>query len=454
MSALSLALLGGFKLQTETGDAVPARQKRVQALLGYLAMHPGQAQRRDKLATLLWSRSDDEHARQSLRQTIRELRKSPQLANHAGLIVTPEAITMADDAFTIDVADFKRLAKAEAVDSLEQALELYQGEFLEGLALNEPVFEEWLSEIRRELSDTALHVMLKLLDAYERDGAAEAGLRIARRILVLDRFQETAHRAVMRCLDRLDRRTEAIQHYKACSETLKTELGVDPADATVTLYREIMKSSGEGWPDDSEADARTPYLDKILPLTARAKLARFSSFSAIAVLFLAIAIVGQIADFEPQSSNPVGWTGDVGPSELSLPTGPTIAVLPFDNLSDDPEQDYFADGITEDIITALSRFQTLHVFGSPTTFSYRDQNLDARSIGTAIGARFVLQGSVRQSKELVRIGVQLIDTSSGAQLWGRQYDRDLTTEDIFANWVSTSLSYPLHLVSEAAMTAD
>ena len=225
-------------------------------------MHPGQAQRRDKLATLLWSRSDDEHARQSLRQTIRELRKSPQLANHAGLIVTPEAITMADDAFTIDVADFKRLAKAEAVDSLEQALELYQGEFLEGLALNEPVFEEWLSEIRRELSDTALHVMLKLLDAYERDGAAEAGLRIARRILVLDRFQETAHRAVMRCLDRLDRRTEAIQHYKACSETLKTELGVDPADATVTLYREIMKSSGEGWPDDSEADARTPYLDK------------------------------------------------------------------------------------------------------------------------------------------------------------------------------------------------
>ena len=361
---------------------------------------------------------------------------------------------MADDAFTIDVADFKRLAKAEAVDSLEQALELYQGEFLEGLALNEPVFEEWLSEIRRELSDTALHVMLKLLDAYERDGAAEAGLRIARRILVLDRFQETAHRAVMRCLDRLDRRTEAIQHYKACSETLKTELGVDPADATVTLYREIMKSSGEGWPDDSEADARTPYLDKILPLTARAKLARFSSFSAIAVLFLAIAIVGQIADFEPQSSNPVGWTGDVGPSELSLPTGPTIAVLPFDNLSDDPEQDYFADGITEDIITALSRFQTLHVFGSPTTFSYRDQNLDARSIGTAIGARFVLQGSVRQSKELVRIGVQLIDTSSGAQLWGRQYDRDLTTEDIFANWVSTSLSYPLHLVSEAAMTAD
>jgi len=250
MSDPGLTLLGGFRLQTDSGEAVPLRQKRVQALLAFLAMYPGQEQGRYKLASLLWSRSDDEHARQSLRQTIRALRKSSLLVNHAGLIVTPDAITMADDAFTIDAADFKRLAAEDSVASLEEALALYQGDFLEGLDLNEPAFEDWLSETRRELSDTALQTMLKLLDAYESDGAVEDGLRVARRILTVDQFRETAHRAVMRCLDRLGRRTEAIQHYKACSETLKTELGVEPAGATAALYREILKSSGDGQVED------------------------------------------------------------------------------------------------------------------------------------------------------------------------------------------------------------
>jgi TolB-like protein/DNA-binding SARP family transcriptional activator/Flp pilus assembly protein TadD len=435
MSDLSLALLGGFKLQDGSGEAVPVRQKRIQALLGYLAMHPGQAQRRVKLASLLWSRSDDEHARQSLRQTIRELRKSPLLADHAGLIVTPDAITMADDGFTIDVADFLRTAAEDSVASLEEALEHYQGEFLEGLDLNEPVFEDWLAETRRDLGDSALKTMLKLLDAYESDGDGEAGLRIARKILTVDRFQETAHRAVMRCLSQLGRRTDAIQHFKTCSESLKSELGVEPAHETVKLYHEIQKSTGDGQFDDSGSDSRISSSGEILTPVPQTKLTRASKFAAIAALGLIVAIVGVFAIFGPLDSKQAGWSkADGTPTDdplLAMPQGPSIAILAFDNMSDDPGQDYFADGLVEDILTRLAQFSDLRVISRNSSFQYKGHAVDIRRIGEELGAQYVLEGSVRRSETSLRVSTQLLDSADGSHVWATSFDRDLTVEDIF-----------------------
>ena len=432
MSNLSLALLGGFRLQTETGDAEPLRQKRVQALLGYLAMHAGEAQRRDKLAALLWSRSDDEHARQSLRQTIRELRKSPLLADHAGLTVTPDAITMAEDAFEIDVLEFKRLAAEGSVENLDVALALYQGAFLEGFDLNEPVFEEWLTEARRELSEIALAVMLKLVDGYESDGAFDKGLAIARRILSVDRFQETAHRAIMRCLDRLGRRTEAIQHYKACTETLKTELGVDPDENTVALYRTILEGSGDRQAEDSEVGPKSLSLGEDLAPTTKPKLTRRTAFATVAALFLMVAVVGTITVFVPQDSSQEGLQGAADLSDLALPSGPAIAVLPFDNLSGDPEQDYFADGLAEDILTRLAAFRDLKVIGRTASFRYKGEAVDILTIGRELGVDFILEGSVRRDANSIRVSAQLLTTNDGGHVWAETYDRDLSASNIFA----------------------
>jgi adenylate cyclase len=109
---------------------------------------------------------------------------------------------------------------------------------------------------------------------------------------------------------------------------------------------------------------------------------------------------------------------------------PSIAVLPFQNMSGDPEQDYFADGISEDLITALSKLSQLFVIARNSSFSFKGKNVQVQEIGKTLGARYVLEGSVRKVDKRVRITAQLIDATNDGHLWAERFDRDLT--DIFA----------------------
>ena len=113
-----------------------------------------------------------------------------------------------------------------------------------------------------------------------------------------------------------------------------------------------------------------------------------------------------------------------------LPDKPSIAVLPFENMSGDPEQEYFADGMVEEIITALSRFKWLFVIARNSSFTFKGKAVDIKEVGRQLGVRYVLEGSVRKSSGKVRITGQLIDALTGAHLWADRFERDLT--DIFA----------------------
>jgi adenylate cyclase len=115
---------------------------------------------------------------------------------------------------------------------------------------------------------------------------------------------------------------------------------------------------------------------------------------------------------------------------LPLPDKPSIAVLPFQNMSGDPDQDYFADGMVEDIITALSRFKWLFVIARNSSFTFKNTPVDIKEVGRRLGVRYVLEGSVRKAAGKVRITGQLIDAVTGAHLWADRFERDLT--DIFA----------------------
>jgi adenylate cyclase len=115
---------------------------------------------------------------------------------------------------------------------------------------------------------------------------------------------------------------------------------------------------------------------------------------------------------------------------FALSDKPSIAVLPFDNMSGDAEQEYFADGVTEDIITALSRFRQLVVLARNTSFTYKGQSVDVKSVAQELNVRYVLEGSVRKVGNRVRVTAQLIAGASGNHLWADRFDRDL--EDIFA----------------------
>jgi TolB-like protein len=124
-----------------------------------------------------------------------------------------------------------------------------------------------------------------------------------------------------------------------------------------------------------------------------------------------------------------GGSQPVAPSALASSDKPAIAVLPFDNMSGDSDQEYFADGMTEDIITALSKFRWLRVIARNSTFGYKGKAADIRQIASELGARYVLEGSVRRSGQRLRITAQLIDAATGDHLWAERYDRSL--EDIF-----------------------
>ena len=123
-------------------------------------------------------------------------------------------------------------------------------------------------------------------------------------------------------------------------------------------------------------------------------------------------------------------TPTVPPPASAAPDRPSIAVLPFNNMSGDPEQEYFSDGITEDIITDLSKISGLHVIARNTAFTYRGKSVTMTQVAQDLGVRFVLEGSVRKAGERVRITGQLIDGKDGSLVWADRYDRDLT--DIFA----------------------
>jgi len=129
---------------------------------------------------------------------------------------------------------------------------------------------------------------------------------------------------------------------------------------------------------------------------------------------------------EKQSTAQTGSGRDV----LALPDKPSIAVLPFDNMSGDAEQEYFADGITEDIITALSRIRWLFVIARNSTFVYKGHAIDVKQVARDLGVRYVLEGSVRKINTRVRVTAQLIDVATGAHQWAERYDRELL--DIFA----------------------
>jgi len=137
--------------------------------------------------------------------------------------------------------------------------------------------------------------------------------------------------------------------------------------------------------------------------------------------------VGQVREArEAARPNP----GDVPESAPPLPDKPSIAVLPFENMSGDPEQEYFVDGLVEEIITALSRFKLLFVIARNSSFTFKGKAVDIKEVGRRLGVRYVLEGSVRKAAGKVRIAGQLIDAVTGAHIWADRFERDLT--DVFA----------------------
>ena len=383
MASLEILLLGGFQLRK--GDqAIDLPGRRERALLAYLAMPAGEPRSRDKLAGMLWSGRPDKQARDSLKQAMLRLRKALDGLQPAALPSNREFVTLDPAAISVDVAEFERLTSEGTPEVLARAMTLYRGDLLDGLEVPDPTFEEWLLMERQRLRDLAREALAALLTRHMADGAHDQAAAVARRLVALDPLREDAHRALMRIYAGQGQTALALKQYQNCRDRLQAELGVKPEAETERLYQSIHQNRSA-----PRQTAQAPA-----PLSAAAE--------------------------------PPPYPGQI---ESTPPVKPSIAVLPFANLSGDPEQEYFSDGITEDIIAGLARLHWLFVIARNSSFTFKGKAVDAKEIGSNLGVRYLLEGSVRRAGERVRIACQLIDAATGLHLWSDRFDGTLS--DVF-----------------------
>ena len=391
MTVLTMTLLDGFEVRCNAGPPIGFATRKARALLAYLALAPGQTSSRERLAGLFWGTSSDEQARSNLRQTLSGLRKALPRECAACLVSEGDTVRLDDALVESDVTAFEALVAEGTPTALARAAALYKGGLLEGFSLREEAFEEWLAAERERLRTMALGALSRLLAHHQTQDGTDQAVPIAVRLLALDPLQEAVHRALMEFYGRQGRFGTAIKQYQFCRELLRRELGIEPEPATDRLYQELRARRRQTSPPADPPD---------VPVSA-----------------------------EP-AGTPDGVADNAPDAALALPERPSIAVLPFTNMSGDAEQSYFSDGITEDIITELSRNRWLFVIARNSSFVYRDRAVGIEQVGRELGVAYVLEGSVRKAGSRVRVSAQLIDAASGDHLWAERYDRDL--EDIFA----------------------
>ena len=243
MSTLRLELLGDYQIHTATGTLITLSAKKSQALLAYLAVKPSQLVSRDKMASLLWSGSGPEQARQSLRQLLSTLRKElTQISPDERILVEESDFLGIDSTFiTADVADFESLLATGTEEALMRATEIYRGDFLDGFQLTEEKFDQWVLAERDRLHRAALRVHTQLADQLMKRGAIDEAVATVQRALRIDPLQESMHRALMRLYLESGDLVNALQQYDTCARMLKRELGVDPDAETRALQQQISQ---------------------------------------------------------------------------------------------------------------------------------------------------------------------------------------------------------------------
>ena len=237
MKPLIVTLLGGLDVRLASGQNISLPTKKTVALLGYLALRPGKAYARDRLAALLWGDSADEQARKSLRQAMYVLRKALPDTEPPTLLMDGETIALNPETVEVDAAIFERLVSERTPEALERAVTLYHGELLEGIVVDEAPFAEWLASEQERLRELALQAFADLLAHQSKAGQTQRAIQTAVKLLAMDASQEAVHRALMRLYARQGRRGAALKQYQVCVAALQRELGTEPEPETKQLYQ-------------------------------------------------------------------------------------------------------------------------------------------------------------------------------------------------------------------------
>jgi TolB-like protein/DNA-binding SARP family transcriptional activator len=440
----SLRLFGAFELRALPDDQpVILTSKRDRVLLAYLMLSPGHRQPRRKLTSLLWGEASDETSLDNLRVCVWGLRKALGDTKRQIIVSDGDDIVVDSAAFVVDVLQFRLNAGQGDTGALEAAAALYAGELLHGLTIDSETFESWRRAEALRLRAEFVDVLFQLMTQAAEGGRFDRAIEIGERLLALDPLHEGATRCLMRAHNASGRRSAAIQLYRALADRLQAQLEAQPEAETSALYAEITRG-GDANNGYTHLTKTADPASNVTLLRPQSPLKRKAGWIAAGALAAAAAIAAfvQIAIVPPARVDGV----KAAKAAAALPANAvSIAVLPFVNLSGDAGQDFFSDGITEEISAALARVPDLRIVARTSAFQFKGQNRDIPSIGRQLRATHIIEGSVRKEGDRVRITAQLIDASSGVRLSSDTYDRKLsdifsTQEDIARNVVAALMS--------------
>jgi TolB-like protein/DNA-binding SARP family transcriptional activator/Flp pilus assembly protein TadD len=432
---LTLKLFGTASIERSDGPATGrAAQGRRIALLALLALARGRAITRDKVIALLWPESGSDRARPQLSDTLYILRSAlnEDVVHSAGdgLVLNPDAITS-------DVAMFEQLLDE---GRFEAAVELYGGPLLDGFHLSGAAeFEHWLDAERARMAQRYAAALESLAEAAEADNRFAAAAGWWRRLAAHDPYSGRVALRLMRVLESAGDRAAAIQHARVHTALLREEFDAEP-DSELTAFVAHLRHEPPARPVAERPAVRPaqPHMqsDPERPAAGHSptpvKRPMRVYAQAAAGLLLVLSILAVYGVRQAGSSAAPAATRSVG-------------VLPFVNMSPDPDNAYFSDGLSEQIIAALSRIEGLRVAARTSSFALRDGKLDARAIGDTLGVAAVLEGSVRKDGHRLRVTAQLIDAATGYHVWSDEYDVELADILSMQEQIATAIAAALEL---------
>ncbi|HYH18843.1 MAG TPA: BTAD domain-containing putative transcriptional regulator [Azospirillum sp.] len=404
MDGPTLQLLGDFAVADAGGRALAPPGRKAQLLLARVALNAPRPMPRDRLAGLLWEGGEGRRARHSLRQCLMELRRLGERAGGDLIRAEGEAIALALPADRVDALALERLAREGTADALRAAAHLCAGALLPDGDVGTEDGDTWLAGERARFARLSAGVFARLTALCEGQGDWEGAASTAERWLALDPACEEAHRGLMRAHAHAGRRSDAVRQYRICAEAVRRCLDAEPEEETVELLRGIRD--------------RPPAAPASHALTV---------------------------------------AGLHAPERCRVPDRPSLAVLPFGTLDGAQEgggfgtgfYGGFADGLARDILARLARLRALFVIAAGSSFRYRGAHVDPRTVGRALGVRYLVAGTVRTHGGRLRLTVELVEAETASAVWSDVFERRL--DDVFA--IQEELTTRIVAVLEAEVEA-
>ena len=445
----SLKLLGGASIE-RSGSQVTGRAARGHRLALLALLARGRPLTRDRVLALLYPESDTDRGRRALSDTLYLIRTG--LGDDV-LLAPGDELRLDAGRMSSDIAEFERLLDEGRT---EDAIGLYAGPFLDGFHLAESTgFEQWVDGERARLAERYTAAVERLAAGSEERREWSAAVAWWRRLAALEPGNGRVARRLMLALDAAGDRAGALAHARVHAALLRAEYEADP-DPDVEALADRLRRESVAWgvekadeADEADAADEADKADKadesgavaapgpascascdpaasstgLDPSVRRAS--RTLRAAAVAAGFAAV-LAGSLVSWRSGGIAVGVESAIAAPS----PVRRSVAVLRFANLSTEPDNDYFSDGLTEALIGALGRIEALRVAARTSSFAIGGRGLDVRAIGDTLGVTAVLEGSVRRDGGRLRVSARLADTETGYQLWSAEYDRELS--DIFA----------------------